>query len=196
VDRRRRESEVTDGALVSAARRGDTQAFEALLLRHEGRVLRLLRLFGIPAADREDVAQEVFVRVFRHLRGFRPGRSFTGWIYRITVNAAHDYRHDARRRAQREDAWDPAYEASPDGRPGAGELLELEDSRRGLERTLERLSGRERAVFVLCELEELSTREVARALGINAITVRRHLGRARDRLRALLAERQKRPSAG
>ena len=56
-----------DEALVVAAREGDERSFELLLTRHEGRVLRVLRLLGIDENDREDVAQEVFVRVFRHL---------------------------------------------------------------------------------------------------------------------------------
>ena len=196
VDQRRRESELTDGALVSAVRAGDERAFEALLLRHEGRVMRLLRLLGVPGADREDVAQEVFLRVFRHLAGFRRGRPFAAWIYRITVNAAHDYRERAGRRLRREGPWDPAFDESPDGRPGAREQLDLEDSRRRLERAVARLSERERTVFVLCQLEELATRDVAQALGINAITVRRHLSRARERVQAILTEEDEKLSAG
>jgi RNA polymerase sigma-70 factor (ECF subfamily) len=196
VDDRRHESEVTDGALVGAARAGDQTAFEALMLRHENRVLRLLRLLGVPAPDQEDVAQEIFVRVFRHLRGFRPGRSFSAWVYRITLNAAHDHRRSLHRRGSREGAWDEACAESPDRRPGAVELLDRRDARQRLEGALERLSERERAVFVLCEMEELTTREVARALGINAVTVRRHLGRARQHLRLLLTEQRRKSSAG
>ena len=192
----RREGEVTDAALVSAARAGDERAFEALLLRHEARVLRLLRLLGVPPDDRDDVAQEVFIRVFRHLGGFRTGRPFTAWIYRITVNAAHDQRNHARRVGRREQPWEPAHAESPDRRRGAEELIDLERRRQRLERTLERLSERERAVFVLCQLEELATREVARSLGISTITVRRHLSRARARLQEILGPEGKKVSCG
>jgi len=198
VSGRRPESEVTDGALVRAARRGDELAFEALLLRHEKRVLRLVRLLGVPDADRDDVTQEVFVRVFRHLASFRTGRTFASWIYRITVNAVHDHRQRARRTSGHEDAWSGAHDRMlVDDGQNAAELVDREESRRQLDHALAELSERERSVFVLCELEELSTREVARALGINAITVRRHLGRARERLKAwILTQRQKNWSAG
>ena len=176
-----------DDQLVRAALAGEERSFEVLLQRHEPAVLRVLRLLGVPAPDREDVAQEVFLRVFRYLGGFRPGRSFSGWIYRITVNAAHDYRARVGRRRRDEAEWT----ADLDG--GAGEASvpgprddEL-DLRRRLESALIVLSERERAVFVLCELEGLSTRDVARSLGITGITVRRHLGRARKSLQTELS---------
>jgi len=173
-----------EDALIAAAQQGDVRAFEALLLAHEGKVLRVLRFLGVSSADREDVAQEVFVRVFRHLGGFRPGRPFGAWIYRITVNAAHDWRlHKA---PGMEDLWSASAESvcAPD--PDPEQAAEAESLRRQLEQGLRSLSERERSVFVLRELEGLETVEVARALGITTITVRRHLGRARDHLRRLL----------
>jgi RNA polymerase sigma-70 factor (ECF subfamily) len=171
----------SDDDLVRAAAGGEERAFEVLLSRHEATVLRVLRLLGVNAADREDVAQEVFLRVFRYLGAFRPGRPFSGWIYRITVNASHDYHNRLGRRRRDEAEWreDLAETAAQSGSPGEREL----DLRR---RLLAGLEERERAVFVLCELEGLETREVARALGITRITVRRHLGRARRSLQVEL----------
>lgn len=169
--------EAEDQRLVAAAQNGDVRALEALLARHESRVLRVLRYLGIPAADRPDVAQEIFIRVFRHLGGFRRGKAFSGWIYRVTVNAAHDYRSSGGR-AGGEEA--PLVEeiAAPASDPAG--------LRRRLEAALERLTERERAVFILKEIEGLETGEIARALGVTSITVRRHLGLARTRLRSLL----------
>jgi RNA polymerase sigma-70 factor (ECF subfamily) len=177
---------VDDGALVARARDGDVRALEALLDRHQGPVLRVLRLLGLPAQDREDVAQEVLVRIFRHLGSFKTGRSFSGWVYRITVNAAHDYRHRLLRRSRGETPW--TGDIDGDEGPGPERGLEL---RQALESALEVLSERERAVFVLREMEGLETREVARALGITSITVRRHLGRARNRLQEALSDYRK-----
>ena len=177
----------SDENLVARARRGEIRALEDLLERYQGTVLRTLRLLGIPPQDREDVAQEVLVRVFRHLEGFRVGPSFGGWVYRITVNASHDYRRTARRRGI-EAPWGEALvgeETVAASSPGAGGRLEL---REALETALGLLSDRERAVFVLREMEGLESREVARTLGITTITVRRHLGRARRRLRGALSE--------
>lgn len=175
-----------DGRLVEAARRGDARAFEQLLERHESRVLRVLALLGVPRDDREDVAQEVFVRVFRHLDRFRAGQPFSGWLYRIAVNASHDHRRRLRRRREAPRRGDDPPERR-DEAPGPHERLDLGDRRRRLEGALAALSERERAVFVLCEIEELPTGQVARALAISSITVRRHLGRARRRLQAILS---------
>lgn len=180
--------EPAEDALVAAAQGGDVRAFEALLATHEGKVLRVLRFLGVSASDREDVAQEVFVRVFRHLGGFRRGKPFGAWVYRIAVNAAHDWRL-SRGGTHDEVAWTDDLH----GRAGEGtdpeEAAALGLLRRRLEAGLQALSERERAVFVLREIEGLETVEVARALGITSITVRRHLGLARDRLRRLLEEK-------
>jgi RNA polymerase sigma-70 factor (ECF subfamily) len=174
-----------EAALVAAAQEGNVRAFEALLSTHEAKVLRVLRYLGIPTSDREDVAQEVFVRVFRHLGGFRRGRPFGAWVYRITVNAAHD--------------WRLRCGATPEEVPWSEEAARIPgfgpdpDLARQLMAGLAALSERERAVFVLRELEGLETSDVARALGITSITVRRHLGLARDRLRRLLEDERKFP---
>lgn len=174
-----------DDDLVIAARRGDGRAFEALLDRHQARVLRVLRLLGVRQEDREDVAQDVFVRVFRHLDRFRTGRSFSAWVYRIAVNASHDHR---RKLAQRRESSleTRAADETPAAAAGPDDLAHRLDRRRRLERALDALSERERAVFVLCEMEGQPTRVVARGLGITSITVRRHLGRARARLQSEL----------
>lgn len=177
-----------DQALVEEAREGNSRAFEQLLSRYEARVLRILRLSRVPINDREDVGQEVFIRVFKHLGRFRKGNPFAAWVYRITINVAHDYRLKQARIARSE----VDYTAGPDDRadegPGPGAELDRQDGRRRLEQAIEVLSERERAVFILCELEELGTRETAKILGITAITVRRHLGRARERLRRCLSD--------
>lgn len=174
-----------DEALVGAALEGNARAFEILLRRHEGRVLRLLRLLGVPESDREDVAQEIFVRVFRHLDGFERGRPFSAWVYRVAVNAATDYRHRSARLHAEEAPWPAGFDPAGEG-SAAEAAIRRDDLARRLEAALGLLSDRERAVFVLREVEGLETREVARVLGITRITVRRHLGLARARLREAL----------
>jgi RNA polymerase sigma-70 factor (ECF subfamily) len=174
----------SDDALVEAALAGNTRAFEALVERHEVRVLRVLRLLGVPASDREDVAQDTFLRVFRHLRGYKAGRSFSAWIYRVAVNAAHDWRERAQRIAGDEVPWTEGadHPAEPDPASDPARM----DLARRLEAALDLLTERERAVFVLKEFEELDTSVIAKALGITSITVRRHLALARDHLRRTL----------
>jgi RNA polymerase sigma-70 factor (ECF subfamily) len=172
-------------SLIEAARRGDARAFEDLLQRHEARVFRVLRLLGVPASDRDDVAQDVFLRIFRGLDGFRAGRPFSSWVYKIAANAALDWRGRSDRLRREEAPWDDAHDdaAKP---PGTG----TQDLARRLEAALDTLSERERAVFVLVEIEGVDRVDAARALGITGITVRRHLGLAKDRLRQALTSKK------
>ena len=183
----RSDQDPSDATLVQAAIDGQVRALDTLLDRHQGRVLRVLRFLGVPGQDREDVAQEVFVRVFRHLKGFRAGSEFGAWLYRLTVNAAHDYRRAAGRQGRGEAPW-PEGGEQEDPAPGPEASARGRDLRVALGQALEQLSERERSIFVLREIEQLSGREVARALGISGITVRRHLSRARRRLREILGE--------
>lgn len=180
------DDERSDDALIAAARDGDARAFESLLLRHEARVLRVLRLLGVPERDRDDLAQDVFLRVFRGLDRFRAGSPFGGWLYRITVNVAQDWRGRASRIRAEEAPWHDGLD--PEAAEGAGPQASAErrDLARRLEAALLQLSDRERAVFVLKELEGLETDEAARVLGVTSTTVRRHLSLARNRLRRIL----------
>jgi len=175
----------SEPSLIEAARGGDARAFEELLRRHETRVFRVLRLMGVASADRDDVAQNVFLRIFRGLDGFRAGRPFSSWVYKIAANAAVDWRGQSDRLRREEAPWDDAAEEAP--APAAGKDLDLA---RRLEAALETLSERERAVFVLVELEGVDRADAARALGITGITVRRHLGLAKARLREALSEKK------
>lgn len=186
------DARLEDAILVAAAQDGDVRALEKLLVRHESKVLRVLRLLGIPSRDREDVAQEIFLRVFRHLGGVDRGKPFAAWLYRVTVNAAQDYRQQRGRNAPLEQPVAEGFDAA-DGARGPEDLAGDDGLRRRLEAALLRLSERERAVFILKELEGLGTREIAAALGVTRITVRRHLGLARKRLKFLLIVERFRP---
>jgi RNA polymerase sigma-70 factor (ECF subfamily) len=182
-----RDPSLDDGALIEAAQHGDVRALGALIDLHQGRVLRVLAFLGVRREDREDVAQEVFIRVLRYLEGFRRGQPFSAWIYRVTVNAAHDWAGRAGRHGGMDLAGDEAaLERLEDPAEDPATAALNADLRRRLGRAMDGLSARERAVFTLRELEGLESREVARVLGISQITVRRHLGRALRHLRAEL----------
>ena len=178
------DDEAQEPSLIEAARGGNARAFEELLRRHEARVFRVLRLLGVPASDREDVAQNVFLRIFRGLDGFRAGRPFSSWVYKIAANAALDWRGRSDRQRREEAPWDDTLDETA-AAPEAGAL----DLARRLEAALDTLSDRERSVFVLIEMEGIERADAARALGISGITVRRHLGLAKERLRQALTEK-------
>lgn len=183
------DDEAQEPSLIEAARGGDARAFEELLRRHEARVFRVLRLLGVPVSDREDVAQNVFLRMFRGLDGFRAGRPFSSWVYKIAANAALDWRGQSDQKRREEAPWDDTMMEEAAVPPSTGNL----DLSRRLEAALDTLSERERAVFVLVEMEGIERADAARALGITGITVRRHLGLAKERLREALSENKRAP---
>jgi RNA polymerase sigma-70 factor (ECF subfamily) len=176
----------TDEVLVEAAQGGDVRALDLLINRHQARVLRVLGFLGVVRQDREDVAQEVFIRVLRYLEGFRRGQPFSAWIYRVTVNAAHDWAGRRGRVARAESPWDAGLEQVVDPAVDPAAAARAHELGRLLRQAMAELSPRERAVFTLRELEGLETAEVARVLGITQVTVRRHHGRAVRRLRSAL----------
>jgi len=178
VSRDGREGAGALAALVERAREGDGRAFDRLMLETQERVVGLAwRLLG-SREDARDAAQEVYLRVFRHLDRFRPGYDFHGWLYRITVNVCRDA---ARRRRRAPLAGPPAVEA---GRPPEAEenLLDAERWNRLLE-ALAALPAKERAALVLRDLEGLTSEQVARVLGCRAATVRGQIASARMRIR-------------
>jgi len=174
---------------VRRAREGDILAFEDLVSHFQRRVLALAyQLTGDPD-DAQEIAQDVFLRAHRYLSGFHLDRPFTPWLLRITVHAAWRHRRRSRAHLHLVPMEEAEAQAVPSREP-AGETAVLEGERRRLlTEALDELAPQERAVFVLREMQGLSTEEVARALKIRPVTVRRHASRARARLLELLKGR-------
>ncbi len=172
------------GGVIERIRAGELDAFEEIIRRYERRVLSMAIQMGLTPQDSQDVAQEVFLRVFRYLSRFQPGRSFEAWVWRIGVNVVFNFLR--RRRDRGEVPWDSLPgEGGEEPSSGVGPHIAIENSQlcARLLSHLRLLSRQERMVFVLRELQDLETGEVARALGISTITVRRHSASARAKLR-------------
>jgi RNA polymerase sigma-70 factor (ECF subfamily) len=131
--------------------------------------------------DAQDVAQEAFLKLHKHLRSFRHPGEIGAWLYRVTVNLSFDVR-----RRQKRPAPPPAM------RPAEGphDIVAREEEQRMLAAALDELGERERAAIVLRELEELSTEQVARILGSSESTVRVQVSKARLKLRTILERLQ------
>jgi RNA polymerase sigma-70 factor (ECF subfamily) len=164
-----------------AARSGDLAAFERLMRQHERLVLATaLRLTG-SIEDARDVSQEVFLKLYRNLEKVQASEALTSWLYRVTVNAAHDLTRKRRPESPVDDALPlPSTDAGPH------ETLSEAERRRALELSLRMLSEKERAALVLRDLEGLSTDEVARALGSSEATVRSQISKARVKMKAFI----------
>jgi RNA polymerase sigma-70 factor, ECF subfamily len=188
-------TEPSDETLAARAAAGDDRAFEAIVERYQERLFRLAcRLTSDTAAP--DVLQEAFLQVYRHLPSFRGESKFGTWVYRIAANAALMHRRaNARRPAESLEAFLPRFDAEGRhlGTPAelqaparADELLDQRTLAEKARAGLARLPDLYRDAFVLRDLEEMSTADVAQALGIEPAAVRQRVHRARLMLRGYL----------
>ena len=167
--------------LIERVLAGDSAAFEPLVTPYRGALLGLaLRIVPNPE-DAREVAQEALLKAFRYLRSFDPALSFRNWLYQIAINVARGFRKrtgdDRRGLAAAASEWNPRPAAD---NPAAGH--EKAQARDRLRECLDVLSDREREVFWLREIEELSVEDTARILKSSSISVRVHLNRARRKV--------------
>jgi RNA polymerase sigma-70 factor (ECF subfamily) len=187
-----------DEALAARAAAGEEAAFEELVCRYQARVYRLACRLTADEADAKDVLQETFLAAYRGLPSFRGGSRFSSWLYRIATNAALMHRRArARRPAESLEAFLPRFDAEGAHAAEPADLLAASRADEILDRKLlaekaqaglERLPDSYRDAFVLRDLEELTTLEVADLLGIDAAAVRQRVHRARLMLRGYLSD--------
>jgi len=168
--------------LVRRCREGDELAWEELVRRFQNRVLGLVSHYVRSREDARDVAQEVFIRVFRSLPNFENEERFVPWLLRIARTTAIDH---TRRRAARPPAQDvPAEDmhALADPNPDPAERTERASERGMLRRALDRCSSLHREILVLREVQGMALNEVADLLGIPSGTAKSRAARARAEL--------------
>ena len=181
-----------DVSLVSQVQSGDTDAFEALVRRHQGRVYRTLIGITGNREDAEDSAQNTFLKAFQHIGEFQAAAKFSTWLTRIAINEGLQ---QLRKRKSVESLDEPETDSDQGFRPrqvraweDSPELAYSKTELRGLvERELMKLPLKYRAVIMLRDLEELSTEEEAAALGLTAPALKTRLLRGRLMLREALA---------
>lgn len=182
-DRSACEPLIDDGRLAERAASGDRAAFAQLVRQHQEGVARIARRLLGWDTEVEDVVQEVFVAMLRHLPEFRGDCRLGTWLYRITVN---ECRRRRRGRLLRLRCWWGA-RVTADGEGGAERTALRKEAGTRVRAAVAALPHREREVVVLRYLEGLAVADVGEVLGLsrNAVDVR--LCRARDRLRRSLA---------
>ena len=177
----RDDEDLTD--LIRAAAGGDRRAFEDLVLKKRERVVRTAFQITGNLEDAKDVAQGVFLRLWRVLQRFDLTKRFDTWLYRITVNAAIDSMRERGPKGILQALPRDSSDRLRDPSRGPEEALDLKQLQGAFLRLAARLAPRQRAAFVLKEIEGLETADVARALGVTESTVRNHLLQARRILR-------------
>ena len=183
-------AEQSDEVLIEQVLGGNTAVFELLMRRYNERVYRAARSIVRAAEEAEDVMQQAYVNAFTHLRQFNGSARFSTWLTRIAINEAL-----ARVRGRgRYEAFDEELSSvepimfqnstqNPERQAFARELAGL------LEWAIDSLPNGMREVFVLREVEGLSTAEVAECLAVSEDVVKTRLSRGRAQLRRLLMER-------
>jgi RNA polymerase sigma-70 factor (ECF subfamily) len=185
-----------DAELVQSAKKGNLDAFEALTNRHEQRVysvaLRMLR----QEQDAEDVTQQTFLSALENLDGFRGEANFSTWLLRIAAHAALKIirKRKGLNTVSLEEATEgredsdaiPHPEYIADWRPSPEELVHQHEIKRLLDEALTQLDEKHRLVFLLRDVEGLSVRETAEALGLSEANTKVRLLRARLQLREML----------
>jgi RNA polymerase sigma-70 factor, ECF subfamily len=187
-------ADVSDLALVRRVQRGDKGAFDALVLKYQHKVVKLVMRYVRNPAEAEDVAQEAFIKAYRALPQFRGDSAFYTWLYRIAINTAKnavvsrdrspvDYDLDLQNSDESYDMQSRLKDSeTPEG-------LVLTDEIRGtVNSAIDALPEDLRTAIVLRELEGLSYEEIAAAMECPVGTVRSRIFRAREAIDRRLRE--------
>lgn len=192
IDREQGGQPATEAALVERARQGDLSAFSELVSRYERKIYRMARNITQNDEDAEDILQDSFLKAFEHLDSFQGQSKFYTWLVRIAVNES--LMRLRKRKSDRTVSLDENIET--DEEPIVREIAVWDDNpemrytqaemREILDKAIAGLKPIFRAVFVLRDVEEMSTEETAETLGLSVAAVKSRLLRARLQLREKL----------
>jgi len=188
-DQRRSEEDAEDVRLMRLVAGGDTSAFEEVIERHQALVAgTAARMLG-SNSDVEDIAQQVFIRVWKSARRYVPRAKFTTWLLKITRNLVFNELRRAKRRAQVPLQSDPGTEEIPlkdETNPAPDASLLEAELQRAIEEAIMQLPESQRMALVLRRYEQLSYEEIAEVLDLSVPAVKSVLFRARTELRSRL----------
>ena len=188
-------NDLSDQVLVTKASEGDKSAFDALVLRYQNKAVLIahgvLKNFELA----KDASQNAFVKAYFGLKGFRREANFKTWLFKIVLNEARDvYRKEKSRglfkfqnTRETEEGEESILDLLPEMGASPREVFEAREAKERFERSLNRLPEREREVFILRYLNDLSLSEISETLGMALGTVKSHLAHGNDRLKTILS---------
>ena len=179
-------SSASDTVLAQRAGKGDMSAFEELYKRHNRRVYSLCLRMTQNVSEAEDLAQEVFIQLFRKIGSFRGESAFTTWLHRLTVNQVlmHFRKRSVRDEKTTEEGDTPEQVVMGTENPNTMPVVD----RIALDKAIAQLPPGYRTVFVLHDVEGHEHEEIARMLGCSVGTSKSQLHKARMKLRNLLRQ--------
>jgi RNA polymerase sigma-70 factor (ECF subfamily) len=187
----RSEEDAEDVRLMRLVARGHTSAFEEVIERHQALVAgTAARMLG-SNSDVEDIAQQVFIRVWKSARRYVPRAKFTTWLLKITRNLVFNELRRAKRRAQVPIQSDPGAEEIPlkdETNPAPDASLLEDELQRAIEEAILQLPESQRMALVLRRYEQLSYEQIAEVLDLSVPAVKSVLFRARTELRSRLSK--------
>jgi RNA polymerase sigma-70 factor (ECF subfamily) len=181
----------TDLKLMLRVRSGDSESFDELLRRHRAPLLNYFYRMVRDHALAEDLAQEVFLRVYRARERYEPDAKFTTWLYRIATNLALNAIRDRRGKwntaeAEDGDAGEPLEARFVDSRPTVEQELMRSDRGKLVREAVEALPENQRAAVILHKYQDVDYRQIAQILDISESAVKSLLFRAYESLRVRL----------
>lgn len=186
--------ELEDAELVARQLEGEDRAFQVLMDRYVERLIYFVQRTIGDRSRAEDLVQEAFLRVYRHLHRYDPSRKFSTWLYTIAGNLAKNELRDRQRSPtvlfqvlRKEDEGNGRPLEWEDERYLPDEMARRRDLEKIVEETVDELPSHHREVFALRELEGRTYEEIAELTGVKLGTVKSRLSRARDRFAELIA---------
>jgi RNA polymerase sigma-70 factor, ECF subfamily len=187
----RSEEDAEDVRLMQLVAQGDISAFEEVIGRHQALVAgTAARMLG-SNSDVEDIAQQVFIRVWKSARRYVPRAKFTTWLLKITRNLVFNELRRAKRRAQVPLQSEPGAEEIPlkdETNPAPDASLLQDELQRAIEEAIMQLPESQRMALVLRRYEQLSYEQIAEVLDLSVPAVKSVLFRARTELRSRLSK--------
>jgi len=180
-----------DAELMLRVREGDPASFPLLLERHRGPVMHFLyRMVQNPAVA-EELAQEVFLRVYKSRASYEPAAKFTTWLFRIATHVGLNWIRDGRgeklQRSLDEETSDGASKQVPDRGPNVEQELVYQAKLREVRQAIQSLPAKQRAAVLMHKYEEMEYAQIATVLSCSESAVKSLLFRAYEALRARLA---------
>jgi RNA polymerase sigma-70 factor (ECF subfamily) len=179
--------ELDDRQLVQTIREGDAHAFEQLVRRKTSKVYALCYRIISNAEDAKDISQLVFIKLWENLEKYDPAYAFDTWLYRMVTNVAIDFMRNKQSRENAVNSNLRLVKTSAEAEQAV--VIQRKEIEKVFDEVSTSLSPKQKTIFVMNQMEDLPSAEIAKILGCRESTVRNHLFNARKLMQQQLQKR-------